>query len=122
MSNVDVTLKEAEAAVARETFQATLQQLQQRLSPRSIVGDVKDKALAKANGALNAAREGVVQAATHPSAVAAISVPLLLYFFRKPIAGALQSWRGTDEDTADPAPKPASRRRKSAKSPASQGT
>src|SRR5688572_15054880 len=72
----------------------TLHELQHRLHPKTLANDVKEKAKEKADGAVSAARDGVHQAATHPSTVAAITVPIALYFFRKPIARALKSLFG----------------------------
>lgn len=92
--NPDLHAKEAQAIAARERFMSTLHELQHRLSPKTIAHDVKEKAKEKADGAMTAAKEGVAQAATHPSTVAAITVPLAVYFFRKPIARGLKALFG----------------------------
>jgi hypothetical protein len=97
MSKVDVRAKEAEATAAREKFMGTLHELQHRLNPKTLAQDVKEKAKEKADGAMSAARDGVTQAATHPSTVAAVTVPLLLFLFRKPIARGLSALRGRSE-------------------------
>jgi hypothetical protein len=78
MSKVEVRAKEAEAIAARQRFMATLHELQHRLSPKTIANDVKEKAKEKADGAISAAKDGAVQAATHPSTVAAVTVPVLV--------------------------------------------
>jgi hypothetical protein len=91
MSKAEIHAKAAEAAQARDKLMGTLHELQHRLSPKTIVTDVKEMAKEKADGAITAAKEGVVQAATHPSTVAAITVPVLVYFFRKPIARGLNA-------------------------------
>ena len=98
MSRDDLSSREAEAEAARVRFMGTLQTLQQRLSPKTIASDVKDKALERASGAIEAARDGMVQAATHPSTAAAITVPVLVYLFRKPIAQGLSAVFGHDKD------------------------
>ncbi|MBS0503051.1 MAG: DUF3618 domain-containing protein [Proteobacteria bacterium] len=100
MSKADLSAQQAEADAARARFLTTLQTLQQRLSPKTIASDVKDKALEKANGAIEAAKDGMVQAATHPSTVAAITVPVLVYLFRKPIAQGLSAVFGHDKNHA----------------------
>lgn len=91
MSKPDVKAREAEAAAAREKFMTTLHELQHRLHPKTIASDVKEKAKEKADGVKEAAKEGMVQAATHPSTVAAVTVPVLVYLFRKPIARGLNA-------------------------------
>ena len=98
MSKADVRAKEAEANAARERFMTTLHALQHRLHPKTIANDVKDKAKEKADGAVSAAKEGVAQAATHPSTIAAIAIPLAVYFFRKPIARGLGTLFGRKDD------------------------
>lgn len=102
MSGPELKAREVEANQARERFMATLHELQYRLSPKTIANDVKEKAKEKADGAMTAAKDGVAQAATHPSTVAAITVPLAVYFFRKPIARGLNALfgRGKDEEPA----------------------
>lgn len=94
MSKVDLRAKEAEANAARDRFMSTLHTLQHRLHPKTIANDVKEKAKEKADGAVNAARDGVQQAATHPSTVAAVTIPLAVYFFRKPIIRGLKALFG----------------------------
>jgi hypothetical protein len=94
MSKPELRAREAEAIAARERFMSTLHTMQHRLHPKTIVADVKEKAKEKADGAMTAARDGVTQAATHPSTVAAITIPLAVYFFRKPIARALKTLLG----------------------------
>lgn len=131
MSKAEIRAKEAEATVARERFMSTLHELQRRLSPKTIANDVKEKAKEKADGAMSAAKDGVTQAATHPSTVAAISVPLLVYFFRKPIARGLNAlFRRTPEEepalqpyeaVRHPEPLPIEPIRTPAKAPAEQG-
>ena len=102
MTKTDVQIRQAEAAAARARFMTTLHEVQGRLSPKTIASDVKEMAKEKADGAITAAKEGVVQAATHPSTVAAITVPVLVYFFRKPIARGLNALfrRGQAETSA----------------------
>lgn len=102
MTQVDVKAKEVEAEAARERFMATLHELQHRLSPKTIVTDVKEKAKEKADGVKAAAKEGAVQAATHPSTVAAITVPILVYLFRKPIARGLNALTGRGGEQDEP--------------------
>lgn len=131
MTKADLQARAAEAADARETFMATLHQLQHRLSPRTVAADVKEKAKEKVDGVKTAAKEGVVQAATHPSTVAAITVPILVYLFRKPIARGLNLLLGKDVDAEPksqpyaeartPAPLPAEPARARTKAPAEQG-
>src|SRR4051794_11717202 len=104
MTNGELKTREAAAIEARETLLKTLHELQLRLSPKSIAADVKDKAKEKADGAISAAKEGVVQAATHPSTVAAIAVPIAMYFFRKPIARTVSALLG-HSDADQPAPR-----------------
>jgi hypothetical protein len=94
MSKVEVRAKEAEAIAARQRFMATLHELQHRLSPKTIANDVKEKAKEKADGAISAAKDGAVQAATHPSTVAAVTVPVLVYLFRRPLARGLNALFG----------------------------
>ncbi len=98
MSKPELLAREAEAKAARERFTTTLHTLQHRLSPKAIAADVKEKAKEKADGAINAARDGVVQAANHPSTVAAITIPIAVYFFRKPLARALKALFGKSPD------------------------
>ena len=105
MSKIDLRAREAEAAAARERFFATLHELQHRLHPKTIANDVKEKAKEKADGVKEAAKDGMVQAATHPSTVAAITIPVLVYLFRKPIARGLNSLFRRDE-TAEPSVQP----------------
>jgi hypothetical protein len=129
-SNPDLRAKEAQAIAARERFMGTLHELQHRLSPSTIAADVKEKAKEKADGAMSAAREGVAQAATHPSTIAAITVPLAIFFFRKPIARGLNavfSRREEDESALQPyeaarhpAPLPQEPIRTPARAPAEQ--
>lgn len=128
MSKPDLRTKEAEANAARERFMSTLHELQHRLHPKTIANDVKEKAKEKADGAVTAARDGVAQAATHPSTVAAITIPLAVYFFRKPIARGLKALFGSKADepalqpyeaARHPAPLPAEPMR--TKTPAEQG-
>lgn len=105
MSQVEVNTKKVEADAARRKFMATLHELQHRLSPKTIANDVKDKAKEKADGALNAAKDGVTHAATHPSTVAAITVPMLVYLFRKPLARGLNALfprRDEEEERVQP--------------------
>lgn len=110
MSKHEVTAREAEAIAARERFMATLHEVQHRLHPKTIATDVKEKAKEKADGAMNAAKDGMVHAATHPSTVAAITVPVLVYLFRKPIARGLNAIFGRDaEDDAEVQPYKAAR-------------
>lgn len=99
MSKRDLAAREAEASAARERLLATLQTIQRRLSPKTITSDIKDLAKEKADGAINAAKDGMVQAATHPSTVAAIAVPVLVYLFRKPIAQGLGAVFGHDKSS-----------------------
>lgn len=113
MKQPDLRTREAEAAAAREKFMGTLHELQHRLSPKTIANDVKGKAKEKADGAMNAAREGAVQAATHPSTVAAITIPVLVYLFRKPIARGLNKLFGSEE-----VPEPALQPYEAARDPA----
>lgn len=100
MSKPDVKTQEAQVLAARENFMATLHEVQHRLHPKTIATDVKEKAKEKADGAMSAAKDGMVHAATHPSTVAAITIPVLVYFFRKPIARGMNALfhRGTDAD------------------------
>ena len=128
--NPDLRAKEAQAMAARERFMSTLHEVQHRLSPKTIANDVKEKAKEKADGAMTAAREGVAQAATHPSTVAAITVPLAVFFFRKPIARGLKALFGKpDEPPAlqpyeaarHPEPLPQEPIRAPVKAPAEQG-
>ena len=44
----------------------------------------------------------MVQAATHPSTVAAVTVPVLVYLFRKPIAQGLSAVFGQDKEQKAP--------------------
>jgi len=115
VSKPDLRAKETEANAARERFMSTLHELQHRLHPKTIANDVKEKAKEKADGAVNAARDGVQQAATHPSTVAAITVPIAVYFFRKPIMRGLKALFGKSgqepalqpyEEARHPAPLP----------------
>jgi hypothetical protein len=128
MSKADLRAKEAEANAARERFMTTLHELQHRLHPKTIANDVKEKAKEKADGAVTAAKDGMAQAATHPSTVAAITIPLAVYFFRKPLARGLKALFGSkDEEPAlqpyeaarHPAPLPTEPMR--TKTPAEQG-
>ena len=100
MSKADIRAKEAEATAARERFMATLHELQHRLHPKTIANDVKEKAKEKADGAVTAAKDGMAQAATHPSTVAAITIPIAVYFFRRPIARGLKALFGRQEEQA----------------------
>lgn len=129
-ANADLRAKEAQAMAARERFMSTLHEVQHRLSPKTIANDVKEKAKEKADGAMTAAREGVAQAATHPSTVAAITVPLAVFFFRKPLARGLKALFGkSDEPPAlqpyeaarHPEPLPQEPIRAPVKAPAEQG-
>lgn len=95
----DVATREAEADEARTQFLATLGTLQNRLSPKTITTEIRELAKEKADGAISAAKDGMVQAATHPSTVAAITVPVLVYLFRKPIARGLSAVFGQDKNT-----------------------
>jgi hypothetical protein len=127
MSKAEVRSKEAEATAARERFMSTLHELQHRLHPKTIANDVKEKAKEKADGAVSAAKDGMTQAATHPSTVAAITIPIAVYFFRKPIARGLKALFGSTEEQAlqpyeaarHPAPLPTEPIR--TKTPAEQG-
>ncbi|MFD1611222.1 DUF3618 domain-containing protein [Sphingomonas tabacisoli] len=131
MRKIDLTAKEAEATAARERFMTTLHELQHRLSPKTIAQDVKEKAKEKADGVKEAAKEGVVNAATHPSTVAAVTVPILVYLFRKPLARGLNALfrRGEEAEPAlqpyeaerGPAPLPTEPIRAKTRSPAEQG-
>lgn len=131
MSKVELHAKEAEAAAARDRFMSTLHELQHRLHPKSLAADVKEKAREKADGVKAAAKEGVVNAATHPSTVAAITVPILVYLFRKPIARGLSTLLGKDveaepqsqpyEEARAPGPLPIEPARAPARTPAEQG-
>jgi hypothetical protein len=94
----DLQAREAEAAAARERFMTTFHTLQHRLNPKTVTEDIKEMAKEKVDGVKAAAMDGVVQAATHPSTVAAITVPILVYLFRKPIARGLNTLFGQDED------------------------
>ncbi|NNM77944.1 DUF3618 domain-containing protein [Sphingomonas sp. ID1715] len=128
MSKADLRAKEAEATAARDKFMATLHELQHRLHPKTIANDVKEKAKEKADGAVSAAKDGMTQAATHPSTVAAITIPIAVYFFRKPIARGLKALFGSKaeapalqpyEAARHPAPLPTETMR--TKTPAEQG-
>ncbi len=128
--NPDLRAKEAQAIAARERFMSTLHEVQHRLSPKTIAADVKEKAKEKADGAMSAAKEGVAQAATHPSTVAAITVPLAVYFFRKPLARGLKALFGRSaeapalqpyEEARHPAPLSQEPIRTSERAPAEQG-
>ncbi|MBA2920095.1 DUF3618 domain-containing protein [Sphingomonas sp. MAH-20] len=130
MSKAEIHAREAEAAQARDKLMGTLHELQHRLSPKTIVTDVKEKAKEKAEGVKTAAKEGAVQAATHPSTVAAITVPILVYLFRKPIARGLGMLLGRDardqepqpyQEARAPAPLPPEPVRARPKAPAEQG-
>lgn len=131
MSKAEVQAKASEAADARDKFMATLHELQHRLSPKTIAHDVKEKAKEKADGVKAAAKEGAVQAATHPSTVAAITVPILVYLFRKPIGRGLNALLGRGigeapatppyEEARAPAPLPTEPIRARPKAPAEQG-
>lgn len=98
MSKPDLRAKETEANAAREKFMSTLHELQHRLHPKTIAHDVKEKAKEKADGAVSAAKDGITQAATHPSTIAAITIPIAVYFFRKPIAKGLKALLGSKAD------------------------
>ncbi|HYZ48515.1 MAG TPA: hypothetical protein VE567_06435 [Sphingomonas sp.] len=118
MSKADLEAKAAEAEAAREKFMSTLHVLQNRLNPNTIIDEVKEKARETRDGAVNAAREGVIQAATHPSTVAAIAVPVLVYFFRKPIARGLGALFGRGKaEPAEPQAQPYESVRASKSSP-----
>ena len=104
MSKADVNARHAEAAAARAKFMTTLHEVQHRLHPKTIANDVKEKAKEKADGAVSAAKDGMVQAATHPSTVAAIAVPILLYLFRKPIARGVNALLRRDEKEVEQTP------------------
>lgn len=128
--NPTLRTKEAEAIAARERFMSTLHEVQHRLSPKTIAADVKEKAKEKVDGAKVAAREGMTQAATHPSTIAAITIPLAVYFFRKPIARGLKRLFGNAEEelalqpyeeARHPAPLPSDPIRTPARAPAEQG-
>lgn len=128
--NPDLRAKEAQAIAARERFMGTLHELQHRLSPKTIAADVKEKAKEKVDGAKIAARDGMTQAATHPSTVAAITIPLALYFFRKPIGRGLNRLFGKAQDepalqpyeeARHPAPLPQDPIRTPERAPAKQG-
>ena len=106
MSGSEIAERKAEADAARAQFLTTLQTIQQRLSPRTITTEIKELAKEKADGAINAAKDGMVQAATHPSTVAAITVPVLVYLFRKPIAHGLSAVLGKDKSTKGETPAP----------------
>ena len=131
MTKAELHAKAAEAADAREKFMATLHELQHRLSPRTVAQDVKEKAREKVDGVKTAAKDGMVQAATHPSTVAAITVPVLVYLFRKPIARGLNALLGKDveaepqpqpyEEARTPAPLPTEPARARTTAPAEQG-
>ena len=131
MSKAEVQAKASEAADARDKFMATLHELQHRLSPKTVAADVKEKAKEKVDGVKAAAREGAVQAATHPSTVAAITVPILVYLFRRPIGRGLNALlgRGADEaresqpyeEARAPAPLPTEPIRARPRAPAEQG-
>jgi hypothetical protein len=98
MSKPDLRAREADANAARDRFMSTLHEVQHRLSPKTIAHDVKAKAKEKADGAMNAAKDGAVQAATHPSTIAAITIPVLVYLFRKPIARGMNALLGKAEE------------------------
>jgi hypothetical protein len=130
MTSPELHAREADAVAARERFMTTLHAIQHRLSPKTVTGELKEKAREKVDGVKAAAKEGVVQAATHPSTVAAITVPILVYLFRKPLARGLGTLLGKDLDetpqtqpyqearsTAPPSAEPARAR----KAPAEQG-
>ena len=102
MTKETLLAREAAAEAARARFLSTLQTLQHRLSPRTIASDVKEKAKETASGAIEAAKDGMVQAATHPSTVAAVTVPVLVYLFRKPIAQGLSAVFGQDKEQKVP--------------------
>lgn len=128
--NPDLRTKEAQAIAAREKFMGTLHELQHRLSPKTIAADVKEKAKEKVDGAKIAARDGMTQAATHPSTVAAITIPLALYFFRKPIGRGLDRLFGKKpeepavqpfEEARHPAPLPTEPVRTPERARATQG-
>jgi hypothetical protein len=128
MSKADLRAKEAEAKAAREKFMSTLHELQHRLHPKTIANDVKEKAKEKADGAVSAAKDGMTQAATHPSAIAAVTVPIALYLFRKPITRGLKALFGRKQEepalqpyeaARHPAPLPTEPMR--TKTPAEQG-
>jgi len=131
MTAPNVSAREAEAAAARERFMSTLHELQHRLSPKTVAADVKEKAREKVDGVKAAARDGAVQAATHPSTVAAITVPVLVYLFRKPIARGLNALFGRSEGASEepqpyeaaraPEPRPTEPARTRSKAPAEQG-
>lgn len=130
MSKADLHARQAAVIAARERFMGTLHTLQHRLSPKTIAADVKEKAKEKADGAMTAAREGVAQAASRPSTVAAVTIPLAVYFFRKPIGRGLKALfgKGAEEPALQPyeaarhpEPLPQEPIRASAKAPAEQG-
>ena len=95
MSKVDLRAKEAEANAARDRFMSTLHELQHRLHPKTIANDVKETVKEKASGVAdrgrNAARQGVATAQAKPVTAAAVAVPLVLFFFRKPIFRGLKA-------------------------------
>ncbi len=107
MSKPDLVAREAAVATTREQLMTTLQALQRRFSPKTITDDFKDAAKEKVDGAINAAKDGMVQAATHPSTVAAVTVPVLVYLFRKPIAQGLSAVFGHDKPSKGETPAPA---------------
>jgi hypothetical protein len=131
MTKPDLRAKEVEANAARDRFMSTLHEVQHRLSPKTLANDVKEKAKEKADGAMTAAKDGVAQAATHPSTVAAITIPLLVYFFRKPIARGMNALLGSKdkeepalqpyEEARHPAPLPTQPIRAADRTPAEQG-
>ena len=131
MSKAELHAKKAEATAARDRFMGTLHELQHRLNPKTVANDVKDKAKEKAEGVKSAAKQGVVNAATHPSTVAAITVPILVYLFRKPIARGLNALFDKSveaepqsqpyEEARTPAPLPTEPIRAGKRAPAEQG-
>ena len=131
MSKAELHAKEAEATAARDRFMGTLHELQHRLNPKTVANDVKEKAKEKAEGVKSEAKQGVVNAATHPSTVAAITVPILVYLFRKPIARGVNALLGKNvhaepqsqpyEEARTPAPLSTEPIRAGKRAPAEQG-
>lgn len=99
----------AEADETRERIAATVDELQDRLNPRRIVGDAVDRVQAQGNEILGQARDTLK---THPMAIAAVGAAIGLAFLtRAKIAHAkvdlgddFESYTDYDDDLAIPQP------------------
>lgn len=87
---------EAEATQAREQLGATLSEIQRRLSPRNLVGDVTESVR---EHAVDLTGRSVAAVKARPIATAAIALPLIGFFFRHALARGVNSIIGQDADT-----------------------